>query len=83
MKKLIVILSVVVLAGCTDRARIVNFSAMPPELLDCKVYAISNSNGEHITVMRCPNSTTSTTYPSGKTTKSTIVIDGETYEKKE
>lgn len=83
MKKLIVILGVLMLAGCYDRARIVNFPAMPPELADCKVYAINNTNGEHITVMRCPNSTTSTNYSSGKTTRSTVVIDGETYEKKE
>jgi hypothetical protein len=35
------------------------------------------------TVARCPNSTTSTTYPAGKTQRTAVVIDGVTYEPKE
>lgn len=61
--------------------------SMPKNLEDCEVYKIDAANNPYLYVVRCPNSTTSTTYEyrEGKTTKyrSTVVIDGVKYESKE
>lgn len=59
-----------------------NFSAMPNELSDCKIYEIS-SKTYVLNVVRCPNSSTSTTYQQGKTSATVVVIDGAEYVKKE
>jgi hypothetical protein len=57
---------------------------LPPELADCKFFQLSgNSVTDKITVVRCPNSTTTTTYQVGKTKKSVVVIDGVEYVKRE
>lgn len=53
---------------------------LPFELQDCKVYYLSNSGGGSITVVRCPNSSTSTNYSSGKAKVNTNVIDGVKYQ---
>lgn len=71
------------LAGCSNSASEMRFSAMPPELKDCKIFAVSNDSGSHIKVARCPNSTTTTTYSQGKSQASVIVVDGVEYERKE
>lgn len=44
-------------------------------LSGCSVYSVSNGNGSNIIIVRCPNSTTSTTYKSGKTTQTTVVAE--------
>ena len=70
------------LSACDPSAKQVTFPVLPDELKDCTFHYISGGlNG--ITVARCPNSTTSTTYRSGKTTRTTVVIDGVEYTKKE
>jgi hypothetical protein len=63
--------------GYTDYSA--SYDVRPPELADCKIYNLSNGHGGSITVGRCPNSTTSVTYNVGKTTATTIVVDGVTY----
>ena len=77
--------SVFALSGCTNDARQVNYSVLPDWLKDCKFYRIQSSTEKDVTVVRCPNSSTSTTVTeqSWKYTvdKTTIVIDGSTYEK--
>ncbi len=86
MKKLTVIAISVLLAACSrdflDRSRELKFPSLPPELKDCRIFGITNSEGESMRVARCPNSTTSTTYKSGKTTHTTVVIDGVEYVQK-
>ena len=68
----------VVLAGCSPGYESLGMPVLPDELKDCKFYRVSN--GEiSMRVVRCPNSTTSTTYTSGKTTRTDVVIDGMTY----
>ena len=52
---------------------------LPEGLKDCKIYGIQNGNSMSLSVVRCPNSTVSTTYKSGKTTVTTVVIDGKKY----
>lgn len=70
------------LAGCSNSASELHFSALPPELKDCKIFAVNNDSGSHIKVARCPNSTTTTTYSQGKRRASVIVVDGVEYERK-
>lgn len=49
---------------------------MPEELKDCKFFRLQNEHGGSITVVRCPNSTVSTTQHQ-KNPVTTITIDGE------
>lgn len=83
MKLLRVVLSVVILTGCgyepsyTDDTK--SFSVLPEGLKDCKIYYIKNSVGYSLSVVRCPNSQTSTTYSVGKSTATTVVIEGKKY----
>ena len=67
------------LAGCGPSSVITNYP-MPPELSDCSQYRLRDGDlGTTIVVVRCPNSTTSTTYPVGKSRSTTVVIDGVEY----
>jgi hypothetical protein len=78
MKKFAIILAVLVLSGCKNSYSDANFPVRPPELEDCKFFHLSNSDASHITVVRCPNSTTSTT-SGGKHKRTAVVIDGVEY----
>lgn len=78
MKIVFVIVAVAVLAGCGPSSEVTNYP-MPPELSDCSQYRLSNGVGSGIVVVRCPNSTTSTTHPVGKSKSTTVVIDGVEY----
>lgn len=80
--KYIIMIMAVALAGCTPSAHEVIWPVVPDGLKDCKFYEITNSNGATIKVIRCPMSTTSIQYQSGKTTVNTVVIDGVEYTKK-
>lgn len=81
MKKLIGILFAAgIISGCTNSAKEVFFPVLPQELKDCKVFYLTKESGSAITVMRCPNATTSTSYTSGKTKVTTIVVDGVEYQ---
>ena len=82
MKKLLIIASIALaITGCTPSAKDISEQyTMPEELKDCTITYLQGKY-THLTVVRCPNSTTSTTYPVGKTTQTTVVIDGETYVK--
>jgi hypothetical protein len=76
MKKIVIIFALLALSGCTNKYSEANFPVRPPELSDCKFFKMSNSSGEKITVVRCPNSTTSTTERVGKQDQTTVVTDG-------
>ena len=50
-----------------------NFPVLPEEMKDCKIYKIfSGEENRQLIVVRCPESTTSTTYRSGKTQKTVV-----------
>lgn len=83
MKKILLLISTLVLVGCNDSYKEHHFPVLPAELVDCKFFQLDNTQGMTISVARCPNSTTATTYQSGKTRRTTVVIDGVTYEAKE
>ena len=82
MKLLMVIIGVVMLTGCGEsgyKDYTESFTNLPEGLKDCKIYYIKNGKDMSLSVVRCPNSTVSTTYKSGKTTLTTVVIDGKKY----
>lgn len=84
MKKVLLALAIMgALAGCSDTARPLYFSAMPEDFKDCKIAVVTNSDGYKITLARCPNSTTSASVPQGKTVVTTITVDGVEYVSKE
>jgi len=76
---IIVLMSALFISGCENKYEEIDYPVRPPELNDCAIYRLSNSEGGSIVVVRCPNSTTSTTYPQGKTQGSSIVVDGVEY----
>lgn len=79
MLRLSAMLGVLLIAGCSDSAKEMRFSAMPAELADCRVYYVTNSDGAAMTVVRCPLSATTAQVRSGKTTRTTVTIDGVQY----
>lgn len=75
------IVSSVVLVGCTDpgyKNVTSDYASLPEELKDCQFYRV-NDRTSMLRVVRCPNSTTSTTYQSGRQKRTSVVIDGVTY----
>ena len=70
-----------VLGGCkAETEERTGEYALPAGLQDCQVYRMtSGANGSFLYVVRCPNSATSTTFRSGKTNQTAVVIDGVTY----
>ena len=82
MKKLLIIASIALaITGCTPSAKDISEQyTLPEELSDCTITYLQGKY-TYLNVVHCPNSTTSTTYPVGKTTQTTVVIDGETYVK--
>ena len=81
MKLLMVGIGVIMLTGCEPKyeENTQNFTILPAELKDCKFYGVRSNTGSSLNIVRCPNSTVSTTYKSGKTTLTTVVIDGKKY----
>lgn len=73
MKKVLLALAVVVLAGCNSAEQVYP-KVKPHGLKDCEFYSMYIS-GSHMSVVRCPNSSTTTTHRSGKTERSVAVID--------
>lgn len=68
---------VVLLAGCTKTASEHTSSYMLPSgLEDCKIFSLRSDTGTNLTVVRCPLSSTTTTYNTGKTTNSVSVVEG-------
>lgn len=83
MKKMLLFITMLMLTGCESSYEEQTFPVLPTELVGCKFFQLENSDGIRISVARCPSSTTSTTYQSGKTHRTAVVIDGVTYEAKE
>lgn len=74
MKKLLVVLSLALLAGCTDNPKVRYDYVMPDELRGCKVIELNNGKLTPIKVVVCPQyECTSTTYSHGKTTANAAI----------
>lgn len=80
MKKTFTLISVLIIAmslsACSKETKesTANYD-MPEGLKDCKVYFMRSEGGGSITVVRCPLSSTSTTYSSGKSTATATVVE--------
>lgn len=77
MKKIILaVLVATALVGCTPETKEVSNSwAFPPELQDCKIYALSNDTGSSMKVLVCPNTPSFTTSSrEGKVDVDTTVV---------
>jgi hypothetical protein len=86
MKRLIVILGLLALAGCTQPQQPVATTDLKqvPGLTDCTYHRFYSGHGSTTLIaVRCPNSSTTTTYQSGKTSTSVVVIDGVEYVRRE
>lgn len=73
MKYVIFCAVAILLAGCNSAEQVYP-KVKPTGLKDCEFYSMYIS-GDHMSVVRCPNSSTTTTYRSGKTERSVAVID--------
>lgn len=68
-------LLVIGLSACSNSAKEVDFPAMPKELADCKIYYLTNDDGDRIYITRCPDSSTSTQFKQGKQTLNSAVVE--------
>lgn len=73
--KLLLISAMIVLAGCTPSAKQIFPEVLPDGLTDCKFYSITDSNGLTMRIVRCPNSSVSTKWKSGKTEYRLATVD--------
>lgn len=82
MNKLFVLFLILTLSACSkETTNISEKYQLPNELSDCKIYRMIAEGGSSLTLVRCPNSSTTTDYTerSGKSTnyRSITVIDNE------
>ena len=76
MKKVAIIVALMALSGCGKSASdTTSYWVLPEGLKDCKIFSLQN-NLSYMNVVRCPNSITTTSYKSGKTSYYQTVIDG-------
>lgn len=75
MKRIpLILFTIFALVGCDSRTVELHDFVLPEGLKDCKIYFMTDGV-RSITVTRCPNSSTSTQYQTGKTTSSVTVIE--------
>lgn len=73
MKVLYIGVIALLLAGCNSAEQFTP-KVVPYDLKDCKFYHMA-VDGSSYRIVRCPNSSTTTTYSPNKTTQSVTVID--------
>jgi hypothetical protein len=67
--KLSALITLMLLAGCESETKTTTSQwILPPELVGCDMYDMVSSTNQRITVMKCPLSSVSTEYRSGKVT---------------
>lgn len=82
MNKLVIVILALMLNACSKETK--NISEryqLPEELRDCKVYRMRAEGGNVITLVRCPNSSTTTSYTRSNSKSSSrysnTVVDNE------
>ena len=76
--KYVLILSLMLLAGCEPSATEKIWPVMPAELQDCKFYKLKDTEGNTMNIARCPLSAT-TVKTQAKHPQTTITVDGVEY----
>jgi hypothetical protein len=76
--KYVLILSLMLLAGCEPSATEKVWPVMPPGLQDCKFYKLKDTEGNAMNIARCPLSAT-TVKTQAKNPQTTITVDGIEY----
>jgi intein/homing endonuclease len=84
MKKIILILiTLVSFMACSKKTQEYTDSfLLPEELKDCKIFWMRGENVGSMKIVRCPNSSTTTSYEDGKTQKDITVAETEMSEAK-
>ena len=73
---IIAVLMTTMLMGCEKETKDYTKSyALPEGMQDCKIYEMRGTNSDKITVVRCPSSSTTTSYNSGKNKLSSTVVE--------
>ena len=81
---ILTVLATLLLTGCEQGLHDVKDLKKVPGLEDCTYYSLTpGGSTSSIQVVRCPNSSTTTTYASGKTKRNVVVIDGVEYVQRE
>lgn len=74
--KYFIITSFILLSGCAKTVEDISDEfLLPKELKDCRVYNLQASNLSTIKVVRCPQSTTTLNYLSGKNTQTSAIVE--------
>jgi hypothetical protein len=76
--KYVLILSLMLLAGCEPTAKEKVWPVVPAGLQDCKFYRLTDTEGNAINIARCPLSAT-TAKTQAKNPVTTITVDGMEY----
>lgn len=74
-KLLIAVLCTFALVGCSRTQNTTSRYELPDELSDCSVYYVKENVVNGMTVVRCPNSTTTTVYKQGEETRSVTTVE--------
>lgn len=63
MNNVVIVILVLMITACSKETKNISERYQPPEeLSDCKVYRMRSEGGNAITLVRCPNSSTTTSY---------------------
>lgn len=75
--KFLILISTIFVMSCSNYTEEMSQDyELPEELKDCKIYWIAKKDNQNgFKTMRCPLSSTSVTYASGKTTVTTITTE--------
>jgi hypothetical protein len=79
--KYTLILSLMILAGCTPSATEIVWPVVPDGLKDCKFYKLKDTKGNTLSIARCPLSATTVETQIDRQTKrpgTTIAVDSST-----
>lgn len=74
MKKILAVLAVAfVLSGCKAETTDVSGEyLLPPDIAQCKVYELRDTNGGMLKALICPDATTATEWKDGKYTRNMV-----------
>ena len=81
LNSLSLFLTCFLIIGCTEpyhKEKDEFYNAMPEGLKDCKVFYVYADSSNSLNIVRCPNSSTTASYMSGKTTETVATVEQST-----